>query len=75
MKKLIPHYIVVPIILFIAFCELSQVNLQMAFAVANHKHQLSITITNPATQNLTILTNFITLTVQLLILADRELKM
>lgn len=44
-----------------AFCEFSQVNPQKAIAIENHKHQVSITITNPPTQNQTILTNFITI--------------
>ena len=60
MKKSVSFFIVT-LFLFMAFCELSQVNPQKAIASETPKHQLSITITNPSTQNQTILTNFITI--------------
>jgi hypothetical protein len=60
MKKSVSFFIAA-IFLFTAFSELSQVNPQKAIAIENHKDQLSITITNPPTQNQTILTNFITI--------------
>jgi hypothetical protein len=60
MKKSVSFFIVA-LFLLMAFCGFSQVNPQNAIAIENHKHQVSITITNPPIQNQTILTNFITI--------------
>jgi parallel beta-helix repeat protein len=60
MKKSVSFFIVA-LFLLMAFCEFSQLNPQKAVAIENHKHQVSITIKNPPTQNQTILTNFITI--------------
>jgi hypothetical protein len=56
MKKSVSFF-TVALFLSIAFCELSQVNPQKAIAKASHNHQVSITFTNPPSQNQTILMN------------------
>ncbi|PWU80565.1 MAG: hypothetical protein DLM72_11455, partial [Candidatus Nitrosopolaris wilkensis] len=54
-------FFIVTLFLSIALSELFDVNPQTAIASENHIHQVSITITNPATQNRTIFTNFLTI--------------
>ncbi len=60
MKKSVSFFIVA-LFLLMASYEFSLSSPQQALAIENHKHQVSITITNPQTQNQTILTNFITI--------------